>query len=60
MPSDVSEDTTPTESAMLKSDSPKNAGRGNPDKEGGALVIPAKVMVGDNMINETGVAFSRG
>ena len=60
MPSDVSEDTSPTESAMLELDSPKNASGGNPDKEGGALVIPAIAKVGEKMINETGVALKRG
>ena len=52
MPSDVSEDTSPTgrERAMLKPDSPKNSNGRNPDKEGGTLVIPAKAMVGENMI----------
>ena len=60
MPCDVSEDTSPTESAMLELDSPKNAGGGNPDKEGGVLVIPTKAMVGENMINGTGVAVRRG
>ena len=39
------EDTSPTESAMLELDSPKNAGGDNPDKQGGALVLLAKAMV---------------
>ena len=56
---DVSEDTSPTESTMLEPDSPKNSGRGNPDKQGGALVIPAKAAVGEMMINEIGVAIRR-
>ena len=56
MPSDVSDDTFPTESAILEPDSPKNAGGGNPDKEGGALVIPAKAKVGKKKIDETGVS----
>ena len=46
------EDTSPTESAMLEPDSPKNAGEGKPDKEGGALVIPEKATVGENTINK--------
>ena len=50
MHSDVSEDTSPTESAMLEPDSLKSAGGGKPDKEGGALVIPAKTTVGENTI----------
>ena len=60
MPSDVSEDTSPTESPVLEPDSPINAGGENPDKQGGALVIPAKATVGEKMINETGVAVRRG
>ena len=40
MPSDVSEDTSPTESAMLEPDSPTNASEGDLDKQGWALVIP--------------------
>ncbi len=36
MPSDVLEDTSPTESAILELDSPKNARGDNPDKQGGA------------------------
>ena len=52
MPSDVSEDTSPTEIAVLEPDSPKNASKGKPDKEGGALVIPAKATVGENTINK--------
>ena len=47
MPSDVPEDTLPevtsfTEIAMLEPDSPKIAYGEKPDKEKGALVIPAK------------------
>ena len=42
---DVSEDTSPTKSAMLELDSPKNAGGGNQDKQGGVLVIPANKKV---------------
>ena len=45
------EDTSPTESAMLEPDSPNNAGGENPDKQGGALVIPSKAPVGEKMIN---------
>ena len=60
MPSDVSEDTSPTERAMLELDSPKNSGKEKPDKEGGALVIPAKATVEEKMINEAGVAVRRG
>ena len=56
MPSDVSEDKFPTESAMLEPDSPKNAGGGSPDKEGGALVVSAKAKVGKKKIDKTGVA----
>ena len=44
--------TSPTESAMLEPDSPKNAGKWKPDKEGGALFIPAKATVGENTINK--------
>ena len=50
MPSDVSENKSPTESAMLEPDSLKIAGRGKPDEEGGELVIPAKATVGKNTI----------
>ena len=46
------EDTSPTESTMLEPDSPKNASKGKPDEEGGALVIPAKATVGENTINQ--------
>ena len=53
---DASEDTSPKESAMLEPDSPTNAGGGDPDKQGGTLVIPAKAKVGKKMIDETGVA----
>ena len=56
---DGSEDVSPTESAMLELDSPTNAGVGDPDKQGGMLVIPAKAKVGKKMINETGVAVRR-
>ena len=57
---DVSEDSSPTQNAMLEPESPTNAGGGDPDKQGGALVIPAKAKVGKKMINVTGVAISRG
>ena len=55
MSSDVLEDTSPEdtsskESAMLEPDSPKIAGGEKPDKEEGALVIPAKSTVGENTI----------
>ena len=55
MPSNVPEDTSPedtssTDCAMLEPDSPKISGRGKPDKEEGALVIPAKATVGENTI----------
>ena len=53
---DGSEDTSPTESTMLGPDSSTDAGGGDLDKQGGALVIPEKSVVGENMINETGVA----
>ena len=59
MPSDVSEDTSPTESTMLELDSPKIAGGGKPDKEGGALVIPAKAAVGENKIIDTRLEIMR-
>ena len=38
---DVSEGTSPTECATLEPDSPTNSGGGDPDKQGGALIIPA-------------------
>ena len=55
MPSDVPVDTLPedrssTESAMLEPDSTEIAGREKPDKEEGAVVIPAKAMVGENLL----------
>ena len=56
---DASKDASPTESAMLGPDSPTNAGGGNLDKQGGALVIPAKTVVREKMINTTGVAVRR-
>ena len=56
----MSEDTSPTQSAMLEQDSPNNAGRGSPDKQGGALVIPEIEKLGEKIINETGVALKRG
>ena len=56
----VSENASPTESAMLGPDSPTNAGERDLDKQGGTLVIPAKAAVGEKMINETGVAVRRG
>ena len=43
-------DTSPTESAMLEPDSPTNAGGGDPDKQGGALVISAKAKVRKKMM----------
>ena len=46
-----SEDTSSSESAMLEPWSPKIAGREKPDKEEGALVIPANSMVRENPIN---------
>ncbi len=57
MPSDVPEDTLPedtssTESAMLESDSPTISGGEKPDKEEGALFIPAKATVGENPITD--------
>ena len=56
---DVSEDTSPKQSAMLRPNSPTNAGGGDLDKQGGALVIPSKEKVGKKMINETGVTVRR-
>ena len=56
---DSSEDASPTESAMLGPDSPTNAGGGDLDKQGGALVIPVKSAVVEMMINEIGVAIRR-
>ena len=55
MTSDVTEDALPevtsfTESAMLEPDSPKIANGEKPDKEKGALVIPAKAKEGENPI----------
>ena len=53
------EDTSPTESAMLEPDSPKNAGRENPDKQGGAMVIPAKATVEEKLIDLIRLAINR-
>jgi len=39
---DASEDALPTESALLGPDNPTNAGRGEQDEQGEALVIPEK------------------
>ena len=50
MPSDVSEDTSSSERAILELWNPTIAGVGKPYKEGGALVIPAKAMVEKNTI----------
>ena len=52
MSSDVPEETSPedkssTESAILEPWSPTIVGIGKPDKEEGALVIPAKATVED-------------
>ena len=57
---DASEDALLTESAPLGLDNPTNAGGGDRDKQGEALVFPAKTEVGEKMINETGVAVRRG
>ena len=64
MPSDVPEDTSPeftssTESAMLELDSPKISGGEKPDKEEGALVIPAKATVGENLIIDAKASIQR-
>ncbi len=56
---DASEDALLTESALLGPDNPTNAGRGDQDKQGEALVIPEKTEVGEKMINENGVAVKR-
>ena len=53
---DVSDDASSTESSVLGPDSPTNASGGDPDKQRGALVIPAKAKVGKKKIDETGVA----
>ena len=50
---DASEDALLTESALIGPDNPTNAGRGDQDKQGEALVIPEKTEVGEKMINET-------
>ena len=56
---DASEDALPTESALLGPDNPTNAGGGDRDEQGEALVIPEKTEVGEKMIDETGVAVKR-
>ena len=57
--SDASEDALLTESALLGPNNPTNAGRGDQDEQGEALVISEKTEVGEKMINETGVALKR-
>ena len=64
MPSDVPEDTLPedtfsTESTMLEPDSPKIAGGEKPDKEEGALFIPANATVGENPIIDIRASIQR-
>ena len=59
MPSDVPEDTSSTESAMLELDSPEIAGGEKADKEEGALVIPAKATVGENPITDIRASIQR-
>ena len=58
--SDASEDALLTESALLGPDNPANAGLGYQDKQGEALVIPAKTEVGGKMINETRGTVTKG
>ena len=53
------EDTSSTESAMLEPDSPKIAGGEKPDREEGALFIPANATVGENSITDTRLAIMR-
>ena len=53
------EDTSSSESATLVPTSPKIAGRKKPDKEEGALVIPAKAMVGENPIIDVKASIQR-
>ena len=57
---DVSEDASPTESAILGPDNPTNASGGDLDKQGEALVLTAKSEEGEKMINEIGMAVRSG
>ncbi len=50
---DASEDALLTESALLGPDNPTNAGLGNQDKQGEALVIPEKTEVVEKIIYKT-------
>ena len=57
---DVSEDVSPTESALLGPDNPTNASGGDLDKQRVALVLPEKVEEGEKMINEVGMSVMSG
>jgi hypothetical protein len=52
-------DTSSSESATLVPNSPKIAGQKNPDKEEGALVIPRKATVGENLIIDVKASIQR-
>ena len=53
------EDTSSSESAILEPWSPTISGREKQDKEEGALVIPAKAMVGENTIIDIKASIQR-